>query len=166
MECSLVISIPLGEMVDVIFMYSACVVKIEGREFQANLIELPILEFDVILGMDWLSTNHATMDCYRKTIMFKLMGEIEFIFYGDQSHSPGNLISAMAARRLLRKGCQGYVAHVRDTSIEVSSLQEILVVKEYPDVFPEELPDLPPEREIEFDIDLKLGTNPISMAPY
>src|SRR5262249_25278908 len=107
-ECPLVISTPLGETVDVIFMYSVCVVKIEGREFQANLIELPILEFDVILGMDWLSAHQATMDCYRKTIMFKLMGEIEFIFYGDRSDSPGNLISAMVARRLFRKGCQGY----------------------------------------------------------
>src|SRR5262249_17167390 len=159
MECPLVISTPLGETVDVIFMYSTCVVKIEGREFQVNLIELSILEFDVILGMDWLLANHATMDCYRKTIMFKLIGEIEFIFYGDRSDSPGNLISAMAARRLLRKGCQGYLAHVRDTSIEVSSLQEIPVVREYPNLFPEELPGLPPEREIEFDIDLMPGTN-------
>src|SRR5262249_33085143 len=105
-------------------------------------------------------------DCYRKTIMFKLMGEIEFIFYNDWSDSTGNLISTMAAKRLLRKGYQGYLAHVRNTSIEVSPLQEILVVREYLDVFLEELPRLPPKREIEFDIDLIPDINPISMAPY
>src|SRR5262249_21380025 len=144
----------------------ACMIKIEEREFQAELIELPILEFNVILGMDWLSANHVTMDCYRKTLLFHTNGELEFIFHGDRSDSPGNLISAIAARRLLRNGCQGYLALMRDVSIKVSPLQEIPVTREYPDVFPEELPSLPLEREIEFEIELMSRTNPISIAPY
>src|SRR5262249_55944325 len=151
---SLIISTPLGETVDVRLMYPACVVMIEEREFQANLIELPILEFDVILAMDWLSVNHATMDCYRKIIMFKIDGEIKFIFHGGESDSSGNLISAVAARRLLKKSCQGYLAHMKDLNTEISPLQEIPIVREYPNVFLEELPGLPPEREIEFDIEL------------
>src|SRR5262249_14152387 len=93
MQDPLAISTPLGESINVRYMYSACMVKIEGREFQAELIELPILEFDVILGMDWLSANHVTMDCYMKTLLVCTDGEIEFIFHGDWNDSPRNLIS-------------------------------------------------------------------------
>src|SRR5262249_48166647 len=94
------------------------------------------------------------MDCYRKTLLFHTDGEIEFIFHGDWSDSPGNFISAVTAKRLRKKGCQGYLAHVRDVSVEVNPLQEIPVVREYPDVFPEELPGLPLETEFEFEIEL------------
>ncbi|CAL9006658.1 unnamed protein product [Prunus brigantina] len=72
----------------------------------------------------------------------------------------------MTAIRLLKKGCSGYLAHVIDTRDNGFKLEEIPVVQEFPDVFPEDLPGLPPHREIEFIIELVPGTNPISQAPY
>ena len=73
---------------------------------------------------------------------------------------------ALRAKRLLRKGCQGYLAHVVDTRKEVLKLDDIPIIKEFPDVFPEDLPWIPIDREIEFSIDLLPGTSPISKAPY
>ena len=76
------------------------------------------------------------------------------------------MISAITAKRLLRKGCQAYLAHVIDTKLEGPKLENIPIVSEFPDVFLEELPGLPPDREIEFSIELQPGTPPLSQAPY
>ncbi|XP_048133474.1 uncharacterized protein LOC125314664 [Rhodamnia argentea] len=76
------------------------------------------------------------------------------------------LISVLQARKLLKKGCHGYLAYVRDTNKDVVKLENVSVVRDFPDVFPEDLPDLPLDREIEFFIDPMPGTTPISKAPY
>ena len=67
---------------------------------------------------------------------------------------------------MLRRGYKGYLAMVRDTKVETGAVKNVLVVCEFFDVFPEELPGLPPAREIEFCIDVVPGTDPISMPPY
>ena len=72
----------------------------------------------------------------------------------------------MKARKMLGKGCQGYLAYVLNREVEPLELQQIPVVGEFLDLFPEELPGLPPEREVEFSIELLPGTSPISRAPY
>ena len=79
---------------------------------------------------------------------------------------PHNLISALTARKMLRRGCQGYLAVIRDVEAKKGAVEKVSMVCEFPDVFPEELPGLPPDREIEFFIDVVAGTYPISMAPY
>ena len=68
---------------------------------------------------------------------------------------------------MLLKGCVGYLASIMDTTKKVvTELVEVLVVYKFPDVFPEELLGLPPDWEIEFEIELLHGTTPISKAPY
>ena len=67
---------------------------------------------------------------------------------------------------MLRKGCQGYLAYVVETVKEGTLVDEIPVVREFPDVFPYDISGLPPEREIEFTIDLIPETEPISIPPY
>ncbi|XP_048132232.1 uncharacterized protein LOC115727423 [Rhodamnia argentea] len=89
-----------------------------------------------------------------------------FEFVGNRGGTSTVVISLLEATRLLANGCQGYLAAVVDTSIGETKLEEIAVVCEFPNVFPEELPGLPPKREIEVVIDLALGTEPISKAPY
>ena len=76
------------------------------------------------------------------------------------------MISAMAAQRMLRKGCQGYLAYVVETGKEGTMVDEIPVVREFPDVFLDDIAGLPPDREVEFTIDLIPGTKPISIPPY
>ena len=76
------------------------------------------------------------------------------------------MISAMAAQRMLCKGCQGYLAYVVETRKEGTIMDEILVVREFPDVFLNDIARFPPDREVEFTIDLIPGTEPISIPPY
>ena len=66
----------------------------------------------------------------------------------------------------MRQGCVGYLANVVCSSSVGSSIEEVPVVREFPDVFPDELPGLPPDRELEFSVKLFPGTAPISKAPY
>ncbi|GJU63062.1 putative reverse transcriptase domain-containing protein [Tanacetum coccineum] len=81
-------------------------------------------------------------------------------------HESVKLISAMKARTLISHGCQGFLASVMDTSLESPNIENLSVVREFADVFPDELPGLPPAREIEFGIELIPGAEPISKAPY
>ena len=76
------------------------------------------------------------------------------------------MITAMQAKRMLRQGCAGYLANVLDLHHEGEGLENLPIVKEFPDVFPDELPGLPPDREMEFFIDLLPNAEPVSKAPY
>ncbi|XP_057990644.1 uncharacterized protein LOC131173015 [Hevea brasiliensis] len=166
LEYPLSVSTPMGDAIDTDMVYRGCIVHIGDRELAADLVSLDMFEFDVILGMDWLATYHVSLDCHNKVVLFKIPGEAEFQFQGDRSIASSNLISVVSARRLLRKRCKGYLAYVRDVQVEGAGLENVAVVKEFPDVFPEDLSGLPPEREVEFGIDLVPGTEPISMPPY
>ncbi|GKA32890.1 putative nucleotidyltransferase, ribonuclease H [Tanacetum coccineum] len=106
----------------------------------ANLLPIHMLDFDVILGMDWLASHRATIDCYARTVIFGT--------YLDYSWG------------------KVFLASVMDTSLESPNIENLSVVREFADVFPDELPGLPPAREIEFGIELILGAEPISKAPY
>ena len=81
-------------------------------------------------------------------------------------HALPRVISALRAKRLLQKGCQEYLAHVVDIRKEVLKLDDIPVVREFPDVFPEDLSGIPLDKEIEFSIDVLPRISPISEAPY
>ena len=72
----------------------------------------------------------------------------------------------MQAQRFLRKSCEAFLALELDSKREQVNLEKIPVVKEFPDVFPEELPRIPPEREVDMSIEVVHGTTPISRAPY
>ncbi|GAV62614.1 RVP_2 domain-containing protein [Cephalotus follicularis] len=147
-------------------IYRGCEMSMAGISLYADLIVLPIRDFDVILGMDWLSTHRACMDCYNKTVDFCLPDGTTFQFKGDKGFSTP-IVSFIRASRYLEKGCEGYLANVIDRRKEKGlSLEEIPVVCEFPYVFPDDLGSLPPKRNMEFVIDLIPGTAPILKAPY
>ena len=120
----------------------------------------------MVLGMDWLFLHRATLDCYKKEVKFHRPGKLEVKFRGMRRELSSNMISTMAAQRMLRKGCQGYLAYVVETEKEGTLVDEIPVVREFPDVFPYDIVGLPPDREVEFTIDLIPETEPISIPPY
>ncbi|KAK0600560.1 hypothetical protein LWI29_016148 [Acer saccharum] len=111
-------------------------------------------DFDIIFGMDWLSTYRANVKCFEKEVVFNPPGEHEFSFVGINLCSLPRLISSLQARKYLRKGYMGYLASVEDTKKSGAELPDVLVVNEFPDVFPDDLSCIPPKREIEFTIDL------------
>ena len=127
-------------------MYKNCLIVIQDGEFSVDLIALPFREFDLILGIDWLSKHRAIIDCDKKTIVLRCSYHSEVIVHGVRSSSMSNLISAMQARRLLRKGCEAFLVLMLDSKKGQIELENILVVKDFSDVFPEELPGIPPKR--------------------
>ncbi|KAM2928275.1 hypothetical protein COP2_035536 [Malus domestica] len=139
---------------------------VDGVVMLANLIPLNIVDFDVILGADWLHYNRAQIDYYEKSVTFHRPGLPEVTFVGEISGVRHGVISGMRAKKLLLKGCQGYLAHVVLNDVVPSSVEEVGVVRHYPDVFPDDLPGLPPDRDVEFSIDLLPGTDPIYLTPY
>nr|XP_017224824.1 PREDICTED: uncharacterized protein LOC108201049 [Daucus carota subsp. sativus] len=132
--------------------YRNCEVEILGNKFCADLIPFKLGEFDVILGMDWLSKHNAQIDCRSKKVMLKTPNEKTIVFRGQKQVK--KFLTMIQTKRLLRQGCEAYIAYVTDQSRELVKLEDIPVVNEFPDVFPDELPGLPPDREIEFAIDL------------
>ena len=106
------------------------------------------------------------MDCFTKKFVFKKLGYPELEFEGDRRILPTCVISALKARRLLHKGCKAYLAHVIDKfSFEVT-MESVPVVNEFPDVFLKDLLDLPPDKELEFEIELLPSSAPISIPSY
>ena len=147
-------------------VYNNCPIVIQDKEFSADLIALPFQEFDLILGIYWLSKHRAIVDCDKKIVTLKFSDLSEVIVHGIQSEALSNVISTMQARRLLRKGCEAFLTSVLDSKRGQIELENIMVVKDYPDVFLEELPGIPPEREVDLSIEILLGTAPTSRAPY
>ncbi|KAL0560150.1 hypothetical protein IC582_000544 [Cucumis melo] len=160
------VSTPSGECMLSKEKVKTCQIEIAGHVIEVTLLVLDMLDFDVILGMDWLAANHASIDCSRKEVTFNPPSRASFKFKGEGSRSLPQVISAIRASKLLSQGTWGILASVVDTREADVSLSSEPVVRDYPDVFPEELPGLPPHREVEFAIELDPGTVPISRAPY
>ena len=139
---------------------------INGNALHADLVVIKLKEFDVILGMDWLSKNHAIVDCQTKEVVLETSEHRKIIFVGERKIVPTCLISATAAFHLIKKGCEAYLANVVDVSKVSPGVMDVPVVKEFVDVFPEDLPGLPPHRETDFEIETIPGVAPISIAPY
>ena len=162
----MVVSVPNGDTMISERIVPGSRLVIQNKDFPADLIVLGIHDFDIILGMDWLSRHRATLDCYKKEVRLVRPEEPGMIFRGIRREIAPSLINAMTASKMLRKGCQGYLAFVVDRRQEGTRLEDIPIVKEFPDVFPDDISGLPSDREIEFVIELVPGTEPISIPPY
>ena len=157
---------PLELSVIVNKVYRDCPIRIRENEFLGDLIEFSFREFDVILGMDWLSRHQAIVDCRKKRVTLRTPNEDEVTFIDERSNHLSNVISAATARTMVQKGCEAYLAYVIDTVKARPSVSNILNISDFPDVFSEELSGLPSKREIEFAIDVVPGVTPASITPY
>ena len=145
---------PLGDSISVNSVYINYPIVIQGREFLADLIPLPFQEFDLIMGMDWLSKRQAIIDCGQKTVVLRCSNQTEVIVQGIITSAMSNVISAMQARRFMRKGCDTFLAVILDSKRGQVDVEKLPVVREFPNVFPEELPGIPLEREVDLAIEI------------
>ena len=130
-----------------------CPLAILGMKFKANLICIPLKHLGVILGIDWLSSHHVLLDCARKSVIFPDPDVSRFLNRNRMKIS-------------LKGGIQKYV-FLNSVSMKPEvTINEIRVVREFPEVFPLDVSGLPPVREVEFAIDVISGTAPIHIAPY
>ncbi|KAI3748391.1 hypothetical protein L6452_11427 [Arctium lappa] len=146
--------------------YDDCDIQIDGRSIPLRLLPMTLGEFDIIIGMDWLAENQARIMCNKKIIQIELPDSGIIVIYGDRRNRKSSMISMAKARRCVRKGCQSYLAYVIDAKKEKKSMEDIAIVREFSEVFPDDLTSLPPERQVEFQIDLVPRAAPIARAPY
>ncbi|XP_070020573.1 uncharacterized protein [Nicotiana sylvestris] len=118
----------MGDSIVVNRVYRLCMVIIGGLETHVDLILLDMVDFDVILGMDWLSPYHAILDCHAKTMTLALLGLPRLEWRGTLGHSTSRVISYMKVRCIVDKGCLAYLVYVRDSSDEVPSMDSLPVV--------------------------------------
>ena len=122
-------------------------------------------DFDVILGMDWLSNHHASIDCFTKKIVCRKPGYRELEFEVDIRIQPTCVILTIEDKILIHEGYEAYLAHVTNNSSSEITLDNVSIVREFPDMFSKDLPGLPPDRELEFGRELLPGLAPVSIPP-
>ncbi|XP_027174576.1 uncharacterized protein LOC113774219 [Coffea eugenioides] len=139
-------------------MYVDCEIWVGERKLLGNLISLAIQGYDVILGIDWLAKYDAQLDCKRNVVELRIPGEATLRLDVRGSLASSALISGIRVRKLLSRGAQEFLTFLINTLTDKLNIEDVPIVGEYPNVFPDELVNLPPEREIEFEINLLPGT--------
>jgi archaeosine-15-forming tRNA-guanine transglycosylase len=141
-------------------------VDMNGLSTKDELNILPLGSYDCLIGMDWLDQHHAILDCRNKAFTCldeegnrKIVQRIPKVVVVRE-------IAAMQLKKCYRKGCQLFAAHVVEASKDVvSNIEDHVVLKEFEDVL-QEVPRLPPKRDIDFSINLMPGASPVSKDPY
>jgi hypothetical protein len=134
---------------------------------QATLNILPLGSYDLLIGMDWLATHKARLDCYHKNIECVRKEGKRITLQGIRKLVSVRQISALQMRKYWQKGCPLYAIQVLKTNEgDRPSPDDHPILREYRYVFPEEVPGLPPRRDIDFSIELALGAVSVSRTPY
>ncbi|GJT79928.1 putative reverse transcriptase domain-containing protein [Tanacetum coccineum] len=140
------IEIASGQLVEIDKVIKGCKLEIEGHIFDIDLIPFGHGSFDVIIGMDWLSNFKAKIICHKKVVRIPLPDGKVLRVVGERPDKKARLL--MSAKASDKKQ------------------EEIVVVRDFPEVFPDDLSGLPPIREIEFRIELTPGATPVAKSPY
>ncbi|GJX95275.1 putative reverse transcriptase domain-containing protein [Tanacetum coccineum] len=154
-----------GNLLSTKTIIQGAIMTLSNEHFKIDLMPIKLGSFDVIIGMDWLSKYHARIICDEKVIHIPIDSET-LIIQGDRSKTHLNLISCIKTKRYISRGCQVFVAQKMEKKSDEKQLEDIPVVREFPKVFPEDLPGLPPVHQVEFQIDLIPGATPVARAPY
>ncbi|XP_070005643.1 uncharacterized protein [Nicotiana sylvestris] len=160
------VSTLVGDFMVVDRIYRSCVVTFCGFETRVDLLLLDMIDFEVILCMDWLSPYHAVLGCHAKTVSLAMPGLPRLEWKGSTADTSSRVISFPKARHMVEKGGLAYLAYVWDTTTDSPTIDSVPVVREFADVFPSNLPGMPPDRDIDLCIDLAPGTQPICIPPY
>jgi hypothetical protein len=142
-----------------------CVIDLGVCTTKLKVYVTALGEYDLIIGMDWLAAHRALIDCFAKKVLCVNDEGKSIEIQGIQRKVSLRFISTMKVERCLRQGCRLYVVEAVKER-KGPSLDQYPVLLEFKDVFPDELPGLPPQRELDFTIELKPGAEPISKTPY
>nr|GEV55282.1 putative reverse transcriptase domain-containing protein [Tanacetum cinerariifolium] len=162
-----------GKIIEVNTIICGCTLNFMNHPFNIDLMPVPLGSFDIIIGMDWLTKYYGVIICDEKIVRVPFGREM-LIFQGNRDNqreeSRLNIISCTKAQEYLSKGCDVFLAHVttkeaKDKS-ERKRLEDVPIVRDFPKVFPEDLPGIPPAQQVEFQIDLVPGAAPVARVPY
>ncbi|GJT81394.1 putative reverse transcriptase domain-containing protein [Tanacetum coccineum] len=146
---------------------------IKGHPFNIDLMSVEVGSFDAIIGVDWLANHHAVIVCDEKVVRIPYGDEVLIVQCDGGSRrekSKLSIISCTKTHKYVERGCLIFLAQVtkketRDKS-EEKRLKDVPFVRNFPEVFPEDLPGLQPTRQVEFQMDLVPGAALVARAPY
>ncbi|GKB58666.1 putative reverse transcriptase domain-containing protein [Tanacetum coccineum] len=150
-----------------------CTLNFLNHLFNIDVMPLDLDSFDVIIVMGWLTKYHAVIVCDEKIVRIPFGNEI-LIVRGNGSNnghrSQLNIISCTKTQKYLLKGCHVFLAQITakkdEDKSEEKRLEDVLIVRDFSKVFPEDLAGIPPARQVEFQIDLVPGAAPVARVPY
>ncbi|GJR48822.1 putative reverse transcriptase domain-containing protein [Tanacetum coccineum] len=146
LDTSYAVELADGRILETNVILRGCTLGLLGRPFDIDLMPVELVSFDVIIGMDWLAKYHAVIVCDEKIICIPYGDEV-LVIEGD--------------------GCNGGIKVKKsDNKSREKRLEDVPIVRDFPEVIPEDLPGLPPTRQVEFQIDLVLGAAPVARSPY
>ena len=155
-------SSPLGIRARIGIIGRGCELEISGTLLTVDLRIMDMSEFEVILRMDWLIAYRVIIDCERKRVTAYTQDGTRVVFQGDKHD--------ILPQTVYESKCQGQLANwLASLTLEDEVRPDLdlpRVVCEYVDVFPYELPGLPPSKDVDFGIELHPGISPISMTPH
>ncbi|GJS11794.1 putative reverse transcriptase domain-containing protein [Tanacetum coccineum] len=162
-----------GKIIGVNTIIWGCTLNFLNHPLNIDLMPVELGSFDVIIGMDWFVKYHALIVCDEKIVRIPFGNEI-LIVRGDRSinghESQLNIISCTKTQKYLLKGFHVFLAHVTAKKAENKSeekrLKDVPIVRDFPEVFLEDLSGIPPTRKVEFQIDLIPSAAPVARAPY
>ncbi|GKD24897.1 putative reverse transcriptase domain-containing protein, partial [Tanacetum coccineum] len=148
-----------------------CTLGLLGHPFNIDLMPVKLGSFDVIIYMDWLANHHAVIMCDEKIVRIPYGDEV-LIIQGDRDgkgeKSKLSIISCIKTHKYIKRGCPIFLAQITKKETEDKSedkqLKDVPTARDFPEVFPEDFPGLPPTRQVEFQIDLVPGVAPMARA--
>ncbi|GJV94020.1 putative reverse transcriptase domain-containing protein [Tanacetum coccineum] len=165
LDTSYEVELANGKVVSTNTVLRGCTISLVNHLFKIDLMPIELGTFDIIIGMDWLAEHDAVIVCGKKVVRIPC-GNKRLIVEGDKGPSRLKVISCIKACKYIERGCQMFVACVTEKKSKEKRLEDVPVIRDYPEVFPDDLPGLPPPRHIEFRIDLVPGAAPVARAPY
>ncbi|KAH0655262.1 hypothetical protein KY285_030144 [Solanum tuberosum] len=131
-----------------------------------DVLDAPSMFPPQLKSMTWLYSYYIRLNCNTKLVTLEIPSRERLEWERLYNPKLAKNISFVRAWKLVGQGCLAYLAHIRDFEVESPSIESIPVVLEFREVFPTDLPAMPPNRDIDFYIDLETGTRPISIPPY
>ncbi|GJY68057.1 putative reverse transcriptase domain-containing protein [Tanacetum coccineum] len=142
-----------------------CTLNLVNHLFKIDLMPIELGTFDVIIGMHWLVALNAVIVCGKKEVHIPVKNQT-LVVKGDSNSSRLKVISCIKAIKYIERGCHLFLAHVTKKEKSKKLLEDVPVICDFPEVFPDDLPELPPPRQVEFKIDLVSSVAPVNRAPY
>ncbi|GJR21769.1 putative reverse transcriptase domain-containing protein [Tanacetum coccineum] len=144
-----------------------CTLNLLNHLFKIDLMPIELGTFDVVIGMDWLVDQDVIIVCSKKVVHIPVKNKT-LVVEGDRSTSRLKIISCIKANKYIERGHQLFVSHVTEKEPKEKCLEDVPVIQDFPEVFPDDLPRLPPPRQVEFKIELlsEKGFIRLSSSPW
>ncbi|XP_073318098.1 uncharacterized protein [Primulina huaijiensis] len=165
MDLGFRVSIPSGDQMFTSHIVKRLDLRLQKYTVHADLIVLQLPEFEIILGMDWLFSHGAVIDFRQRSVSVRLPSLKPFVFEAARHQQMPHVSSCLCARKIMRRSCQAFLARIVSVfELVEQRIEDVDVVREFFGVFPVDVSAIPPDREVEFSIELIPGIVPISKA--